>query len=988
MEIGVFKKWFAVNLIALFCISAVADLVRPVSVLPSTEILMGGDSCAPIISPDGHHVLFASTANNLLLTTNGSPIAATFPARFNIYLRNRTNETTILVSENLSGAGGGNGDSFPTGLSTNGLFALFESAASDLVPNDTNNVADIFVRDLVNSSNILVSVNTTGGIANGGSRGSVLTPDGRYVAFTSAATNLAVNDTNGIADVFVRDLQTGITVLASPGAQNASASNPSASENPEINDDGRYVSFYSTAINLVPFVSTNGIYLRDLIAEVTTLASTNARVVLSNSSVASYSHAISGDGKFVAYAASRSVNLFSAAIFRYSVDTGATDLVHTNALMPYGPRENIRALDITPDGCFIAFTANFPSNFVANATPAIVVWDGQTGITTLASRDVTNGVGIGSFDWPSLDSTGRFVCFTSTATNLTTNLVSGLHVYVRDLLLNQTTLVDTDSVGNNWNSSSTIPFLSANGRFVAFQSLGAPPAARNFNLFIRDLQTNSVELISVPNPALHSLSPNGSSALTPLSVNQNGRYVAFASLASNLTTNDTNNNRDVFVRDLLTETNILVSMGTNGFSAAGMSFEPAISGDGRFVAFTSTATNLIPGDTNQKQDVFVFDLQTENVVLGSVSTGGTVANNSSYSPVVDEDGSHLFFRSKASNLASGTFVGENLFWRDLQNSNTTALTTGGIADAKVTPDGRFAAFVGKISGGSASNLYIWDSSAAARIYTNLTAGIAVMAICPDGKRVAYILSGQLQVLDRTANTNWTIGAVPLVSHVGVKFSADGQFLTFSSSSAQGFTDTNGTFDVYLHHISSQTKTLVSRSHDISQAANGISDFPDVSYDGRFVAYRSAASNLVPNDTNGWPDVFVYDRLTGANRLLSANQSDKSGNNRSHAPIFSGDGRSLVFSSWASDLTTTDFNQSSDLFAFAFLYVTITRDNGQAPVISWPAMPGQTYQVQFKNNVDDADWQPVNGTIMITGNQGSIHDLSPGTDQRIYRIVAF
>jgi Tol biopolymer transport system component len=170
----------------------------------------------PIISPDGRYVLFASTADNLALTSSNTPFAVQSSPKINVFLRDRTNATTVLVSINLAGTGGGNGDSIPIEISTNGQYALFESAASDLVPGDTNNASDVFVRDLVNGTNILVSISTNGGFANGVSGESAMTPDGRYVAFASTASNLAPNDTNGIRDVFVRDLQSGTTVRASP----------------------------------------------------------------------------------------------------------------------------------------------------------------------------------------------------------------------------------------------------------------------------------------------------------------------------------------------------------------------------------------------------------------------------------------------------------------------------------------------------------------------------------------------------------------------------------------------------------------------------------------------------------------------------------------------------------------------------------------------------------------------------------------------------
>jgi len=178
----------------------------------------GGNSMNPIITPDGRYVLFASTANNLALTSSNTPFLAQSPPKINVFLRDRTNGTTILASINLAGTGGGNGDSIPIELSTNGRYALFESSASDLAPGDTNNVTDVFVRDLVNGTNILVSIGTDGGCANGVSGESAMTPDGRHVAFASTASNLVPGDTNGLRDIFVRDLVTGVTTLASPGA--------------------------------------------------------------------------------------------------------------------------------------------------------------------------------------------------------------------------------------------------------------------------------------------------------------------------------------------------------------------------------------------------------------------------------------------------------------------------------------------------------------------------------------------------------------------------------------------------------------------------------------------------------------------------------------------------------------------------------------------------------------------------------------------------
>ncbi|HUC85081.1 MAG TPA: hypothetical protein VL970_07810, partial [Candidatus Acidoferrales bacterium] len=125
-----------------------------------------GDSGPSIISADGRYVLFSSAANNLVAMANTNPIPLLIPARMNVYLRDRSNDLTTLVSVNVAG-NGGNGDSFAMGISSNGQFAVFESSASDLAPGDTNQASDIFVRDAVNGTTTLVSVGTNGGFGNG-----------------------------------------------------------------------------------------------------------------------------------------------------------------------------------------------------------------------------------------------------------------------------------------------------------------------------------------------------------------------------------------------------------------------------------------------------------------------------------------------------------------------------------------------------------------------------------------------------------------------------------------------------------------------------------------------------------------------------------------------------------------------------------------------------------------------------------------------------
>ena len=155
-----------------------------------------GDSALPLPSADGRFVLFTSDADNLVAaSSNATPAVSGLLPPLNAYLRDRSNAVTTLISVNLAGSNGGNGRSFPGGISSNGRYVLFETSASDLIPGDTNDASDVLVRDLEAGTNMLVSVATNSLPGNGASDSAVMTPDGRYVAFASAASNLVARDT-------------------------------------------------------------------------------------------------------------------------------------------------------------------------------------------------------------------------------------------------------------------------------------------------------------------------------------------------------------------------------------------------------------------------------------------------------------------------------------------------------------------------------------------------------------------------------------------------------------------------------------------------------------------------------------------------------------------------------------------------------------------------------------------------------------------------
>jgi Tol biopolymer transport system component len=290
------------------------------------------------------------------------------------------------------------------------------------------------------------------------------------------------------------------------------------------------------------------------------------------------------------------------------------------------------------------------------------------------------------------------------------------------------------------------------------------------------------------------------------------------------------------------------------------------------------------------------------------------------------------------------------------------------------------------------------------VYTNTTAGLAQVSISPDGQRLAYRTASEFFFLaDRgSPSNNAMIGggsSGSFSTRWGWHFSADGSVLVYETGAAIAAKDTNSIKDVYLYDVLAKTNFLVSHNLTGTGAGDGVSDSPVISPDGRFIAYRSYADNLVPGDSNGVPDLFIYDRTNGATTLLTASQfGNRSADNRSLSPFFSGDGQTLIFQSASSDLVTHDANRASDLFAFNMyaagmiptFYVQASpgASPNQNPTLIWPVQFGKTYQVQFKNNLTDPAWQALSGNVTILGATGYFTDSTPVTGQRFYQVVGF
>ncbi len=429
-------------------------------------------------------------------------------------------------------------------------------------------------------------------------------------------------------------------------------------------------------------------------------------------------------------------------------------------------------------------------------------------------------------------------------------------------IFGSTTRVSVASNGTLGDSGSTNPVISADGRFVAFTSSANNLVLRDTNnngdIFVRDLQNGTTTRVSVANDGTQGTGFSSNPAISA-----DGHFVAFTSNASNLVPGDTNNNSDVFVRDIQNGTTTRVSVANDGTQGTGFSSNPAISADGHFVAFTSSASNLVPGDTNGSSDIFVRDIQNGTTTRVSVANDGTQGNSSSSSPAISADGHFVAFTSSASNLVPGDTNGSNdVFERDLQNGTTTRVSvasdgteanSGSSSNSKpaISADGRFVAFQSNatnLAPGDINNTTDVRSPSNSQIFVHdLLTGITTeVSVASDGTEA-----------NRSASN-------PAIS-------ADGRFVTFDSSASNLVAgDTNNFTQIFVRDLLTGTITLASPNDNGSRGNNNSSN-ADISGDGSFVAFQSTANNLVVGDSNSSTQIFVRD--TGLTVGVGANNNN-------------------------------------------------------------------------------------------------------------------
>ncbi|MEP7044409.1 MAG: hypothetical protein ABI843_15195 [Dokdonella sp.] len=413
----------------------------------------------------------------------------------------------------------------------------------------------------------------------------------------------------------------------------------------------------------------------------------------------------------------------------------------------------------------------------------------------------------GRYAGPALSADGGIVAFDSQASTLVpddSNLTTD--VFVHDSQSGATERVSISSSGDEGNDVSTRPGIDAAGNLVVFDSAASNLVATDANIaldvFVHHRDTHTTELVSMSSGGIQ-----GDDASYSPTISANGQFVCFVSAATNLVANDTNHVEDIFVRDLIAGTTERVSLGDIGQQSNSSSTVASISADGRWVVFSSYASNLVADDINDQFDVFIHDRTTGLTELVSVDSAGQQADGTSSAPSVSEDGRFVAYWSGATNLVSGdTNARQDIFLRD-RTAGTTERVSVSSAGAQADGDSQDPAVRGFTASGP--------------------------QITPNGRWIAFYASA----------TNLVPGDTNTCPDV---FANPGQCP-----------------DVFVRDRLSGKTTRINVASDGTQANDRTAD-PAISASGRVVAYFSAAGSLVANDTNiclpifpnNCPDIFT------------------------------------------------------------------------------------------------------------------------------------
>jgi len=866
-------------------ISGATVLVSHSTASPTATSALGAESA--VLSADGRWVAFISQSADLV---PGQP-AGNHPPK--LFLFDRVAGTTALIAPSaFLDANDGQGVQ-SVAISADGRFLAFTSDAPDLVPGqqDDNGSPDVFLYDRVTASLALVSHSGSPAKAgNGPSMDPAISADGRWVAFGTLATDLEPSASGG---VLLYDGVSGALRRIGPGTM------------PAISADGGTVAFFSDDAHVAPGqVDTNSatdLFLFDRGAGTITLVShaAGSTTMTANADSPAGRLGVSADGRWIAFLSDATdlvpgqVAAPGPEVFLYDRTSNQSILASRAGSSPTTPRDPSLNPSLSGDGRLVAFESE------AAGVPGVFLFDRAAGTASLVSS-APGGPSEGDFSYgPEVSADGSRLAFYSNAANLqpgVNDLNGGEDVLLYDTAARSNVYATLHAPGApslTPDADSQARGISGDGRYVLFESTAANLVAGQTDgngqgdVFLYDRTARSTLLAS---RSAASPTTAGDDASDQSGLSADGRYVVFASLAANLVTgvNDPPVSSDVFLFDRAAGSTVLVSRSAADPNAAanGDSLEPAISADGRWVAFSSEASDLVAGitDANRASDVFLWDRTTgaKTLVSRSGTSARKTANGFSNHPSLSADGRYVLYESAATDLVPGQVDDADGRTIDLFLFDRVAGTTALVTHAPGSPSQATGTFEDPMPVLSADGRWVAFTSRA-----------------PDGRLNTYLY-------DRMGGALTLAGTSPGNSGRQLALSADGRWLAFLSTGQvlPGIPNPDGTDQLYLYDRVARASTLVTRSTGSpSQVSHGSAENPSISADGRYAAFDSDAPDLVA----GKLGVFLFDRVAG--RLTAVTSTG------GEAPLLSADGRAVAFDSDAPGLVAGDFNGRTDVFVY-------------------------------------------------------------------------
>lgn len=905
----------------------------------------GSSTGASMSSADGRYVLFQSEAPDLVAGVTDTN------ADVDVFVFDRVDATTTLVSRAAGSASvTPNRDSYVGAISADGQWVIYRTKATDVMTGvtDSNNIDDVFLFELSSGTTTLVSraLGSATVTADNFSYPSAISADGRFVLFTSTASNVVpgVTDANATYDLFVFDRLSGSSSLVTRSSNSAQQTANSFSFTGTMSPDGRWIVFSSYATDVISGLSDNNnntdIYLLDRSNGALMLVSRLQGLSTVTANGTSQQRALSSDGRFVLYA-TNSTNIIPGQsdsngqddVFLFDRVSGTSQLVSRASTAPGATGNSISApIGLSANGDWVLFdsAANNLINTVTDANSAydVFLFNRVSQQTTLISRDTSNpsNAANGHSRAKAISADGQSIVLTTMGTNLVAGVVdaNGAEDAVLFDRSNSTAVLLSRSYGSattTANAASSAATISANGNAVTLDSdatdlIGNLTDANDgTDVFIFDRSNASNTLAS---RAFADIRMTGNRESSTKVMSRDGRWVVYTSLSTNVIEGmvDHNGVDDVFLFDRATGTQTLVSraMGSSTTTPNGASVGTSISDDGRWITYFSGATDILDGlvDSNFYEDAFLFDRETQTTSLmsHSATSAAQTAESSSIPRAISADGRWVVLESRASNLdatANDSNQREDvyLYDRDTQSSTLVSRSFFGTNQAPIqasipvtiTPDGRWILFESNDSGltgatdnNAALDAFLFDRVTATTTLLSSASGMATVAADDDSYPVAISPDGRWVLLDSLA-----------------------------TNLVDGVTDLNWAYDVFLLDRQNATMTLVSRSNAGStDTPNQNSEGAGISADGRWVLFDSTASNIVPegSDTNSARDVYLFDRDNAATTLISAAAgTGTTANQGSLANAISADGRRILFGTTATNIIAglTDTFGSFDAF---------------------------------------------------------------------------